>query len=182
MSEASSTPPIETLYEGKYLALRREGHWEYAERPHARGAAFIVAVTEAQEIVLVEQYRIPLHARCIELPAGIIGDEAAFANEGIEAAALRELEEETGFRAARGELLASGPVGAGLASEILHLVRAHDLKRVHAGGGVEGEDITVHVVPLAGIGEWLARQGRSGKWVEPRIYAGLWFVQNAAVK
>ncbi len=64
---------------GKYLALRREGHWEYAERPNARGAAFIVAVTEAQEIVLVEQYRMPLHARCIELPAGIIGDEAAFA-------------------------------------------------------------------------------------------------------
>lgn len=182
MSEASGTPPIETLYEGKYLALRREGHWEYAERPNARGAAFIVAVTEAQEIVLVEQYRIPLHARCIELPAGIIGDEAAFANESIEAAALRELEEETGFRGARAELLASGPVGAGLASEILHLVRAHDLKRVHAGGGVEGEDITVHVVPLAGIGEWLAQQGRSGKWVEPRIYAGLWFVQNAGGK
>jgi len=181
-SEPASTPPIETLYQGKFLALKREGKWEYAERPNARGAAFIVAVTEACELVLVEQYRMPLHRRCIELPAGIIGDEAAFADEGVEAAALRELEEETGFRAARAERLLSGPVGAGMTSEILHLIRAHGLTRVHAGGGVDGEDITVHVVPLAGIGEWLVRQGQSGKWVEPRIYAGLWFVQNAAVK
>jgi ADP-ribose pyrophosphatase len=177
-SAGAARPPIETLYEGKYLTLRREGTWEYVERPYARGAAFIVAVTGAREIVLVEQYRVPLHRRCIELPAGIIGDEAAFANEGVEAAALRELEEETGFRGARAELLTSGPVGAGLASEILYLFRAHDLQRVSAGGGVEGEDITVHVVPLAGIGEWLAQQGRSGKWVEPRVYAGLWFAQN----
>jgi len=173
--------PVETLYQGKYLALRREGHWEYVERPHARGAAFIVAVTAARELVLVEQYRVPLHARCIELPAGIIGDEAAFADEGREAAALRELEEETGFRGSHAELLTSGPVGAGLASEILYLYRAHGLQRVHAGGGVEGENITVHLVPLAGIGEWLAGQGRAGIWVEPRVYAGLWFVLNETV-
>ena len=180
MSDSAGAAPIETLYEGKFLALRREGKWEYAERPHARGAAFIVAVTEAREIVLVEQYRVPLRRRCIELPAGIIGDEAAFADEDVEAAALRELEEETGFRGARAERLLSGPIAAGMTSEILHLIRAHGLKRVHAGGGVDGEDITVHVVPLAGIGEWLAKQGQSGKWIEPRIYVGLWFVQNDA--
>jgi ADP-ribose pyrophosphatase len=182
MSDSSrpAAPPIETLYQGKFLALRKEGNWEYVERPHARGAAFIVAVTEARELVLVEQYRVPLHARCIELPAGIIGDEAAFADEGIEAAALRELEEETGFRGSSAELLASGPVGAGLASEILHLFRAHGLQRVHAGGGVEGEDITVHLVPLHGIDEWLAAQSRAGVWVEPRVYAGLWFVRKEA--
>jgi ADP-ribose pyrophosphatase len=172
--------PVETLYEGKYLSLRREGHWEYAERPNARGAAFILAVTEAREIVLVEQYRVPLHGRCIELPAGIIGDEAAFAEEGIEAAALRELEEETGFRGSRAELLLSGPVAAGMSSEILHLIRAEGLQRVHAGGGVEGEDITVHVVPLAEAGAWLARQAGQGVWVEPRVYVGLWFAQNRA--
>ncbi len=175
---SAAEPPIETLYEGKYLALRRQGRWEFVERPHASGAAFIVAVTPEREIVLVEQYRVPLQARCIELPAGIIGDEAAFANEEITAAALRELEEETGFRAARAEVLASGPVGAGLASEILHLVRAYELQRVHAGGGVDGEDITVHVVPLAQAAEWLARRSQGGTWVEPRVYAALWFVRD----
>lgn len=176
----SDSPPVakETLYEGKYLSLRREGQWEYAERPNARGAAFILAVTAARELVLVEQYRVPLHRRCIELPAGIIGDEAAFAEEGIEAAAMRELEEETGFRGGRAELLMSGPVAAGMTSEILHLIRVHGLERVHPGGGVEGEDITVHVVPLAGIRQWLQRQGEAGKWIEPRVYAGLWFAEN----
>lgn len=170
--------PVEMLYEGKYLALKREGHWEYAERPHARGAAFILAVTEAREIVLVEQYRIPLHGPCIELPAGIIGDEAEFRDEETGAAALRELEEETGFRGSRAELLLSGPVASGMTSEILHLFHARDLKRVHAGGGVEGENITVHVVPLDQAPAWLAQQAKAGKWVEPRVYTGLWFAQN----
>ena len=169
------TPP-ETLCQGRFLSLLREGRWEYVSRINgARGAAFIVAVTPAQELVLVEQYRVPLRARSIELPAGIIGDEAGFADEAIEAAALRELEEETGFRGSHAELLTSGPVGPGLTSEILYLVRAHGLERVHAGGGVEGEDITVHLVPLAEAAAWLRRQGSSGKWIEPRIYAGLWF-------
>ncbi|MDR3419230.1 MAG: NUDIX hydrolase [Nevskia sp.] len=172
---------VETLYQGRFLALRREGRWEYVERiNNARGAAFIVAVTDARELVLVEQYRVPLRAVSVELPAGIIGDEAAFANEGVEAAALRELEEETGFRGSHAELLASGPVGPGLTSEILYLIRAHGLQRVHAGGGVEGEDITVHVVPLEGVAGWLAQQERSGKWIEPRIYAALWFAQQPA--
>ncbi len=170
--------PVEMLYEGKFLALKREGHWEYTERPHARGAAFILAITEAREIVLVEQYRIPLHAPCIELPAGIIGDEAAFRDEAVGAAALRELEEETGYRGSHAELLLSGPVASGMTSEILHLFRARNLRRVNAGGGVEGENITVHVVPLDQAPAWLAAQGKAGKWIEPRVYAGLWFAQN----
>jgi ADP-ribose pyrophosphatase len=176
MSDSTNAAPhIETLCEGKFLALRRDGKWEYAERPNARGAAFIVAVTEARELVLVEQYRVPLHAYAIELPAGIIGDEAAFAGEGVEAAALRELEEETGFRGSHAELLTSGPVACGLTSEILYLYRARGLQRVHQGGGVDGEDITVHVVPLDGVAAWLEQQIAAGKWVEPRVYAGLWF-------
>jgi ADP-ribose pyrophosphatase len=167
--------PIQTLYQGQFLILRRSGHWEYVERINQRGAAFILAVTEAREIVLVEQYRVPLRARTIELPAGIIGDEAAFADEGVESSAMRELEEETGFRGSQAELLTSGPVACGMTSEMLHLVRVRGLRRVHPGGGVDGEDITVHVVPLDQAPHWLAAQGRAGKVIEPRIYAGLWF-------
>lgn len=175
----SDTAPPETLYHGKFLILRRSGRWEYVERVNQRGAAFILAVTEAHEIVLVEQFRVPLQQHCIELPAGIIGDEAAFADEGVEGAALRELEEETGFRGSSAELLTSGPVACGMTSEMLYLYRAHGLQRVHPGGGVDGENITVHVVPLDRAAEWLAQQGRAGKLVEPRVYAGLWFAQNA---
>jgi hypothetical protein len=64
-----------TLYAGKFLALVKVGHWEFADRVNATGAAIIIAVTTEQKVLLVEQYRTPVHARTIELPAGIIGDE-----------------------------------------------------------------------------------------------------------
>ncbi len=172
----SVAPVIETLHEGRFLRLRRNGTWEYVERPHSSGAAFIVAVTAARELVLVEQYRKPLQANTLELPAGMIGDDAAFRDEGVEASALRELEEETGFRGARAERLLSGPVAAGMSAEMLHLVRIHDLTRVHAGGGVDDEDITVHLAPLDGIDDWIARKRDQGLLIEPRIYAGLYFL------
>ena len=171
--------PITTLYLGKFVKLSKSGRWEYAERVNASGAAFILALTPARELVLVEQYRVPLQARTIELPAGIIGDDG-HAGEAVTASAIRELEEETGFRAARAEILLTGPVAPGLASEMLHLVRAHELTRVSAGGGVDNEDITVHVIPLTQIDAWLAQQSAAGLQIEPRIYAALYFLMREA--
>src|SRR3569623_2011898 len=124
---------IETLYKDKFVKLSKSGTWEYAERVNSTGAGFILAVTPEQELVLVEQYRVPMQARTIELPAGIIGDEGNL-GEAVEASALRELEEETGYRGARAEILLSGPVAPGLASEMLHQVRVHDLQSVSARG------------------------------------------------
>lgn len=166
---------IRTLHDGEFLKLLRDGHWEYVERQNARGAAAMVAITQEREIVLVEQYRIPLHARAIELPAGIIGDSDAFRDETIESSALRELLEETGFQGRSARLVCSGPTAPGLSSEFSNLVLVTGLTRVHAGGGVDGEDITVHVVPLAQIDEWLEGQRAKGLLIEPRIYAGLYF-------
>lgn len=167
---------IETLHRGDWLSLYREGHWEFVARSNARGAAFIAAMTEAGEVVLVEQYRVPLQARCIEVPAGIIGDEAQHAEEAFEAAAARELEEETGFRAHRMEHLMTGPTAPGMSSELLHFYRATQLERVHAGGGVAGEDITVHLVPLAQATDWLMSRMAAGTRVDPRVFAALWFL------
>jgi ADP-ribose pyrophosphatase len=140
---------------------------------------FIVAVTDERELVLVEQYRIPIQARAVELPAGIVGDEVQFENEGIEAAALRELEEETGYRGTGAELLVSGPNAAGMTSEILYLVRVRGLKRVSEGGGVGDENISVHRVPLAEVETWVAGQQAQGKRIDPRIFMALWFTQRA---
>jgi ADP-ribose pyrophosphatase len=177
MSEIET--PIKTLYQGEFLTLLRNGHWEYVSRVRARGAVFIVALTEARELVLVEQYRIPIRAQSVELPAGIVGDEVQFADEGLGAAALRELEEETGYRGDSAELLVSGPNAAGMTSEILHLVRIRGLKRVSEGGGVGDENITVHRVPLAEVESWLAGQQAEGKAIDPRIYMALWFAQRS---
>lgn len=169
---------IQELHRGRFLSLKRDRHWEYVSRVNSTGACFILALTADRELLLVEQYRLPLQRRTIELPAGMIGDEAGFQGESIEASALRELEEETGFRGTSARILLSGPVAAGLTSEILHLVRIDGLVQVHAGGGVEGEDITVHRVPLAGVEAWLQEQATRGLWIEPRIYAALYFADR----
>ena len=166
----------ELLYQGKFVELIRDGRWEYVRRVNAHGAVFVLAITPARELVLVEQYRVPVRARTLELPAGIYGDADSPPDETPEACALRELEEETGFRGGRAQRVFSGPVAPGLTNEVMHLVRADELTRVSAGGGVGGEDITVHLVPLAGVDAWLAAQAAGGLHVEPRIYAALHFL------
>jgi ADP-ribose pyrophosphatase len=165
-----------TLYKGKYLALVKEGHWEYAERIGATGAAIIVALTPEQKILLVEQYRIPVHAQTIELPAGITGDSGE--NESDAEAAKRELLEETGWEASQIEPLLTGPSSSGLTSEKVTIFLATGLKRVHAGGGVANEKITVHEIPLKDLETWLARRQSEGCLVEPKLYAGLYFLQR----
>ena len=168
--------PKITLHTGKFLALVKEGRWEYADRTNATGAAIIVAVTEEQKLLLVEQYRIPVHARTIELPAGIIGDEPGSSDEAHAEAARRELIEETGFEAGRIEALTHGPSSSGLTSETVTLFLATQLRRVGEGGGVAHEDITVHEVPLAQVHDWLEAKAKSGVLVDPKVYAGLYFI------
>jgi ADP-ribose pyrophosphatase len=161
------------LHRGRFLELIKDGRWEYVRRVKALGAVFILAVTDAGELILVEQHRVPLQARTLELPAGIYGDDESAADETAERCALRELEEETGFRGTSARLVFTGPVAPGLTSEMLFMIRVEGLQRVHGGGGVGGEDITVHTVPVAQADVWLDEQRRKGLLIEPRIYAGL---------
>ena len=165
----------EVLATGRYVRLVRDGTWEWAERVGATGAAVIAAATADGEVVLVEQHRVPVGARVIELPAGLVGDRGAERNEE---AAARELEEETGFRAERIEQVAGGPISAGMTSETLTLFRATGLVRVGPGGGDASEDITVHLVPLDEAPAWLAAQAAAGVLVDPKVYAGLWFLKS----
>ena len=172
--------PKITLSTGRFLAHIREGHWEYAERVNATGAAIIVAVTAEEKLLLVEQYRIPCHARTIELPAGIIGDEPGAGNEAHADAARRELLEETGYWADAIEPLVTGPASSGLASELVTLFRATGLRRSGTGGGIGHEDIVVHEVPLGEVERWLDEKARSGILVDPKVFAGLFFFVPSA--
>jgi ADP-ribose pyrophosphatase len=169
-------PERSQLCAGRFLALVREGHWEYADRLNATGAAIILAVTAERKLLLVEQYRVPCHARTIELPAGIIGDEPEQPRESDSAAARRELLEETGYLAKSIEPLTTGPASSGVTSELVTLFRASSLERTGAGGGVAHEAIMVHEVPLAEVHEWLAQKARTGVLVDPKVYAGLYFL------
>lgn len=167
---------IRTLYDGQFLRLLRDGHWEFVSRQRSTGAGFIVAVTAARELLLVEQLRVPLGRAVIELPAGIIADSEATHGESVESSTLRELEEETGFRGNQARILCSGPVAAGMTSEIGYFVEITGLEQVSAGGGVDGENITVHRIPLAEVEGWLAQQQAArGVLIDPRIFIGLYF-------
>jgi ADP-ribose pyrophosphatase len=156
--------------------LVKEGRWEYAERTNATGAAIIVAVTDDRKLLLVEQYRIPVHARTVELPAGIVGDEPGADGEAHAEAARRELIEETGYDAERMEALTHGPASSGLTSETVTLFLAAQLRLVGTGGGVAHEDITVHEVSLDEVHDWLAAKAQAGVLVDPKVYAGLYFL------
>jgi len=156
----------ERVWEGKYLAVEIEGTWEYAVRARGIKAAVIVAVDDGH-ILLVEQYRVPVGRRCIELPAGLIGDEGH--PEAVEVAAARELEEECGYRAERVEALGVFHSSPGMTSEAFTLVRASGLTRVGEGGGVEGEGITVHRVAVAELSAFVEAKRWEGLAVDAKM-------------
>lgn len=165
----------ETIGEGKYIKLSRIGHWEFAERNNAGGAVVIVAITKKGKLLMTEQYRVPVQARVIEMPAGLVGDIPGEEDEAWATAAQRELLEETGYSAKKMKHLTGGPVSAGFGNETLSMFLAKGIEKIEKGGGVEGEDIVVHEVPLARVPAWLRKKQRSGVLVDPKVYAGLYF-------
>jgi ADP-ribose pyrophosphatase len=174
MTKRPLPPNVRVLGEGRYLKMVDDAGWEYVTRHSVTGIVVLVAVTPEREVVLVEQYRPAVRNRVIELPAGLVGDGEAHAGESLITAAHRELVEETGFEAGELRELASGPVAVGVSNEIVTFFEAHDIRRVGAGGGDHTEDITVHIVPLTGVGAFLAGKRGEGLLVDPKIFAGLY--------
>ena len=175
MNDKTVAPRI--IHEGKYLRMLERGTWEYVERTHAGGlAAIIIAVTPEDKVLFVEQFRVPLQAATIEMPAGLVGD--IHADESIEVSAIRELEEETGWTAEHAQVLMIGPTSSGASSEKIAFVRASGLRKVGAGGGDPSEDITVHEVPRAGAAAWLAGKLGQGYELDAKLWAGLWMIDH----
>ncbi|NZA26688.1 NUDIX hydrolase [Luteimonas sp. SJ-92] len=168
---------VEILYQGDWLRMVRRGKWESCERTHGRDgmAVLVIAVTPADEVLFVEQYRVPLGARTIEMPAGLIGDELD--DDSIESAARRELIEETGWEPGRIDVLLTGPTTAGMSNERIVFARARDLRKVGEGGGVGSEDITVHAVPRRDAPAWLMRRHAEGFELDLKLWAGLWMIE-----
>lgn len=160
------TDATETLWRGKYLAVRRQGTWEYVGRAHGIRAAVILAVEDGH-VLLVEQHRVPVGGRCLELPAGLVGDETA--GEDVSVAAIRELEEETGYRAERVIALGEFHSSPGMVSESFTLVRAEGLTRVGDGGGVAGEDIAVHRVALTALPAFVEGKRAAGVAMDVKL-------------
>ena len=174
---STSPPPAVLAWEGRWLRIRTRGTWEFVERVHADGmAVIIVAVTPERKLLFVEQFRVPLQQRTIEMPAGLVGDDDH--EDTLEKAAARELLEETGWHAAHVEVLMEGPSSSGMSTERIAFCRATGLSRVNAGGGDATEDITVHEVPVDEAAAWLVAKMAEGFAMDPKLWAGLWFVSR----
>lgn len=167
----SAAPQV--LARGRYIQLIREGHWEYADRVKGRCAVAIAAVTANQELVLTQQYRIPLKKIVIDLAAGLVGDEAGAEHEADQPAAERELLEETGYASDDWVRVFTGPLSAGMTTELVTFFVARNARKVGAGGGAGNEDITQHVVPLQSLLDWLRARTDEGILIDPKIYAAV---------
>ena len=160
--------PEEIVWHGRFVTAKRRGRWEFVSRARGIRAAVILATIDG-DVLLVEQYRVPLGRMSLELPAGLIGDDDGAEGEDDLAAAGRELEEETGYRAGRIESLGEYFSSPGMVSESFTLVRATELIRTGPGGGVEGENITVHRVRLADITRFVAAKRAEGCGIDVRM-------------
>lgn len=160
------------------MAVRNRDSWEFVTRPNASAVVGIAALTEAGELLLVEQFRRPLNKNVIELPAGLVGDDPGTAHEPPIEAAKRELLEETGYEAEQWRELMTGPSSAGLTDECVVLFSALRAKKTEAGGGVAGENIIVHTVPLDQVDSWLKSKETEGAAIDFKILAGLYFLRR----
>jgi ADP-ribose pyrophosphatase len=162
--------------EGKFLRFMKQGHWEYVSRNGVTGVVAIIAVTSDKKLVLVEQYRPPVESRVIELPAGLAGD-GKHRHETLEAAARRELLEETGYEASEMAYVGGGCASAGLTDELISLFLATGVSKTGPGLGDGDEQITVHEVPIVEVVGWLETQSQKGMLVDLKVYAALHFAK-----
>jgi len=172
--QAANEAGVRVLGSGRYLTLLDDDGWEYVTRPNIKGVVVIVAITDDERLLLVEQHRPAVGNRVIELPAGLVGDVDA--GESLIVAAERELREETGFAAREIVALAEGPIAVGVSDEMISFFQARGLARVGVGGGDASEQITTHEVPLPELRRFLAASTAAGLAVDPKIYAGLFLV------
>lgn len=159
----------EIVWQGRFVTAKKRGRWEYVSRSRGIRAAVILAIDEQDHVLLVEQYRVPLGMNCLELPAGLIGDDDGAADEDPLAAAGRELEEETGYRAAILEDMGCFYSSPGMVSESFTLVRARNLTRAGEGGGTDGENITVHRIARNALSRFIADKRKQGCGIDVRM-------------
>lgn len=171
--DADADKPEEVMWQGRFITAKTRGRWEYVGRARGIRAAAIIAIDEdpdgTRHVILVSQYRVPLGRFCLEIPAGLVGDDEGSEGELAVDAAIRELEEETGYHAERMEVMGEFYSSPGMVSECFTLLRATGLTKVGEGGGVDSENINVHRVALNQLSGFVARWREAGHGVDVRI-------------
>jgi len=157
-SGAASPAPVSTSTDDfKWLRLVKKDGWEYCERAASKGVAVMIPVTSNLELILIEQFRPALGAAVLEIPAGLVGDLDV--NEEEEAAAKRELLEETGFESPSWRKLFTGPSSPGMSNELLTFWLAQDCVKKQEPVYDPSERITaVHVVPIQDVPKFISQK------------------------
>ena len=188
--------PKQVLYDTKFLQLKQTqspsgNTWVYAHRPNAKNVVVIAPIIHSEHgdsIVFLETKRPPIYAEgkaetCIELPAGLVGDEVK--GETARQAIRKELLEETGYKASRVKIVA--PLvssSAGCTSEtstiaIADILKDKIFKKPITDNGII---IDIHKVPLKKLDSWLRIQQKSGKAISAQALSGLYFVMTRLTK
>lgn len=150
MKLEEKTLRTEQIFKGRVISLQVDevelpnGKTSKREVVKHPGAVAIIALTEDQRIVMVEQYRKALERTIIEIPAGKLEK-----GEQPENCAIRELEEETGYSCLKMEWLISFYTSPGFADELVHLYVATGLKqKENAATTDEDEFVNLREVTL----------------------------------
>ncbi|MBD0335254.1 MAG: NUDIX hydrolase [Cyanobacteria bacterium Co-bin13] len=118
------------------LPNKAVGDWECVRHP---GGALVIPLTAEGKLVLVRQYRFALQGRLLEFPAGTIEPGVAAAET-----VLREIEEETGYRAQTWKSIGKFPLAPGYSDEIIYAFVATDLEKLETPPDMdEDEDMEV---------------------------------------
>ncbi len=135
------------------------------------GGVAIVAIDPGRRVLMVRQWRHAIGRSLLELPAGTLDRQPDGSVEDHARAAARELEEETGYRAATWRYLGGFYTAPGFTSELMHLYLAMDLSPAHEGrlGPDEDERLELEAVPLR---EALAMADR-GQIADAKTIVGL---------
>ena len=160
-----------TTYQSKTGETRT---WSYSERPSHIEAAVIIPITkETKEIILIRQFRIPMQNYVIEFPAGLMEP-----GEKIEVSALRELEEETGYK---GKIISTSPKtssSAGISSETIYLIHVETEEIPQAQNLEDCEEIEVLRTPLKKAKQLLLDYSAKGDLIDSKVWAFLALAQD----
>ncbi|AIE60622.1 NUDIX domain-containing protein [Bacillus methanolicus] len=142
------TIKTEQIFSGRVVKLQVDdvelpnGQTSKREIVRHPGAVAVIAITNENKIVMVEQYRKPLEKSIVEIPAGKLEK-----GEDPRITALRELEEETGYECEQMEWLISFATSPGFADEIIHIYVAKGLSKKENAAGLD-EDEFVDLIEL----------------------------------
>jgi ADP-ribose pyrophosphatase len=166
---------MKTLFESKRLRVLERDDWQFVERTATTEAVAVIAEIDGR-VILTEQERKPVNARVVDWPAGLVGDEGT---KDPAKTAKKELEEETGYTCESVAFLAKGPSSPGIVSELVSFYRADGVRKTGEGGGVGGEDITVHAIARGELESWLAAKAADGVLIDLKVWGGLYFLTKS---